>query len=224
MRAKPISSSCSAVREKRSKGSAPSMNGTTAVRKSPYAETCGSINMSRRAATRSTSFAGFITRIIPRRWTIYSVTVTANWSDHRLWKRNLSSRSCSQSPTIICGGSSRICYFSVGSTVTCSIPLSTTGWFTSRKSTTTPSLSAMIPTEYRATLTSAARAAKVHTKETRRAVSRNTAFTGTAGANMSASLSRRSICFRSFPCTRITGRITAMPPPVRFPTAFYFRC
>lgn len=23
---------------------------------------------------------------------------------------------------------------------------------------------------------------------------------------------------------KITGRITAMPPPVRFPTAFYFRC
>ena len=47
---------------------------------------------------------------------------------------------------------------------------------------------------------------------------------GTAGANIFVSSSRRSICFRSFPCTRITGRSTAMPPPARFPTEFYSKC
>ena len=200
------------------------MNGMTAVRRSPYAETSGSINMSKRAATRSTSFAGSITRIIPRRWTIYSVTVTANWSDHRLWKRNLSSHSCSQSPTIICGGSSRICYFSVGSTVTCSIPLSTTGWFTSRKSTTTPSLSAMIPTEYRVTLISAEQEVRVHIRGTRQAESLSSLSIGMEEVRISVFLKRRLICFRSFPCTKIIGNNTATPLPVRFPTEFYSKC
>ena len=104
--AKLTSLLCSAVRVNLLKRSALSMNGTTAVRRLPYAETCGSINTHRRAATRSTSFVGFITKIIPKRWIIFSVVVTANWLDHRLWKRNQSSRSCSRSPTAICGGSS----------------------------------------------------------------------------------------------------------------------
>ena len=30
--------------------------------------------------------------------------------------------------------------------------------------------------------------------------------------------------FRSFPCTRITGRSTVMPPPVRFPIEYYSKC
>ena len=125
--AKLTSLLCSAVRVNLLKRSALSMNGTTAVRRLPYAETCGSINTHRRAATRSTSFVGFITKIIPKRWIIFSVVVTANWLDHRLWKGNQSSRSYSRSPTAICAGSSRICCFSEGLTVTCSIPLSTTG-------------------------------------------------------------------------------------------------
>ena len=102
--AKLTSPLCSAVKVNLLKRSALSMNGTTAVRRLPYAETCGSINTHRKAATRSTSFVGFITKIIPKRWIIFSVVVTANWSDHRLWKRNQSSRSCSRSPTAICGG------------------------------------------------------------------------------------------------------------------------
>ena len=106
MRAKPTSSSCSAVRVNLLKRLVQSTNGTTAARRSPYAETCGSINMSRRAATQLTSSVGSITRIIPKRWTIFSATVTANWSDHRPWKGSQSSRLCSRSPTAICGGSS----------------------------------------------------------------------------------------------------------------------